>query len=199
MVIRVRVSPVDGVAAHAGCHPERGVSAITIASLAIAQLHRDGWLGRISKRGNTGTANVGVFEGGDATNVVTPRVRIRAEARSHDPAFRRQIVAAIEKAFNEAAASIENDDGRCGSVEFDGQLDYESFLLDGDEPSLIACEAAVRSVGGTPRRKISDGGLDANWMSVRAVPTVTMGAGQVEPLTRQAFIERVQKEARERS
>ena len=174
---------VHGVAAHAGCHPQRGVSAITIASLAIAGLHRHGWLGKISKSGKTGTANVGVFEGGDATNVVTPLVRIRAEARSHDAAFRRRIVAAIEKAFNEAAASIENEDGRSGRVEFDGQLDYESFRLDDDDPSLLACEAAVRSVGGTPWRNISDGGLDANWMSVRAVPTVTMGAGQVEPHT----------------
>lgn len=174
---------VHGVASHAGCHPERGVSAITIASLAIAQLHRDGWLGKILKRGKTGTANVGVFEGGDATNVVTPSVRIRAEARSHDPAFRRRIVEAIEKAFEKAAASIENEAGCRGSVVFDGQLDYESFRLDDDDPSLTACEAAVRSVGGTPWRNVSNGGLDANWMSVRAVPTVTMGAGQVEPHT----------------
>ncbi len=174
---------VHGIASHAGCHPERGVSAITIASLAIAGLHRDGWLGNISKRGKTGTANVGVFEGGDATNVVTPLVHIRAEARSHDPAFRKQIVAAIEKAFKKAAASVKNEDGRCGSVEFDGRLDYESFRLADDDPSLLACEAAVRDVGGNPKRKISDGGLDANWMSARLVPTVTMGAGQIDPHT----------------
>ncbi|MEA1951577.1 MAG: M20/M25/M40 family metallo-hydrolase, partial [Planctomycetota bacterium] len=175
-------------AAHAGCHPERGVNAITIASLAIAQLHRDGWLGKISKldhskRRKTGTANVGVFSGGDATNVVTPLVQIRAEARSHDPAFRKQIVAAIEKAFKKAAATVKNEAGVCGSVEFDGRLDYESFLLADNDPSLLACEAAVRSVGGNPKRKISDGGLDANSMSQRLVPTVTMGAGQIEPHT----------------
>ncbi|MBN2292841.1 MAG: M20/M25/M40 family metallo-hydrolase [Pirellulales bacterium] len=174
---------VHGIASHAGCHPERGVSAITIASLAIAQLHHDGWLGNISKRSKTGTANVGVISGGDATNVVTPLVQIRTEARSHDPAFRKQIVAAIEKAFQDAATSVKNEDGRCGSVEFEGHLDYESFLLADDDPSLLACEAAVRDVGITPKRKISDGGLDANWMSVRLVPTVTMGAGQIEPHT----------------
>lgn len=179
---------IHGVAAHAGCHPERGVSAITIASLAIAGLHRDGWLGKISKQGHskrrkTGTANVGVFSGGDATNVVTPLVQIRAEARSHDPNFRKQIVAAIEKAFTKAATSLKNEAGHCGSVEFDGHLDYESFILDENDPSLLACEAVVRSIGATPKRKISDGGLDANSMSTRAVPTVTMGAGQVEPHT----------------
>ena len=74
---------VTGVASHAGVAPERGVSAITVASLAIAQLHRDGWLGKIDKPAGRGTANVGVIHGGNATNVVTPALEIEAEARSH--------------------------------------------------------------------------------------------------------------------
>src|SRR5439155_21250788 len=36
---------VEGLASHAGVYPERGVSAIAIASLAIADLARDGWHG----------------------------------------------------------------------------------------------------------------------------------------------------------
>jgi len=76
---------VEGRAAHAGVCPERGISAITIASVAIAQLHRDGWLGKIEKPDGRGTANVGVIQGGDATNVVTPQVRLRAEAAATIP------------------------------------------------------------------------------------------------------------------
>ena len=49
---------VTGVASHAGSAPEDGASAIAIASLAIAQLHRDGWHGRIEKNGRCGTSNV---------------------------------------------------------------------------------------------------------------------------------------------
>ena len=75
--------------------PKKGVSAITIASLAIADLHKHGWLGRIDKNGRQGTSNVGVIAGGDATNVITPEVELRAEARSHDPAFRAEIAKAI--------------------------------------------------------------------------------------------------------
>ena len=41
---------VRGRASHAGVLPEQGVSAITIAGLAIAQLHAEGWLGRIENR-----------------------------------------------------------------------------------------------------------------------------------------------------
>ena len=42
-----------------------------------------------SKDGNFGTSNVGFIHGGEATNVVTDRVSLRAEARSHDPEFRK--------------------------------------------------------------------------------------------------------------
>ena len=77
----------------------RGVSAIAIASLAIADLARGGWHGLVEKGKSGGTTNVGFIHGGEATNVVTDRVTLKAEARSHDPKFRGQIIAAIEKAF----------------------------------------------------------------------------------------------------
>src|SRR5206468_6186120 len=37
------VIEVEGLASHAGVHPERGISAIAIASIAIADLVRSGW------------------------------------------------------------------------------------------------------------------------------------------------------------
>jgi tripeptide aminopeptidase len=169
---------VSGTASHAGAAPERGVSAITIASLAIADLHREGWLGKVEKPSGSGTSNVGVIAGGEATNVVTPEVRLRAEARSHDPAFRAKIVDAIEKAFAKAAASVKNVEGKCGAVEVEGRLDYESFRLADDCPAVIAAEEAIRSFGGNPIRAISNGGLDANWITARGIPTVSLGCGQ---------------------
>lgn len=174
---------VTGVASHAGVAPERGVSAITIASLAIAQLHRDGWLGKIVKPAGQGTANIGMIQGGEATNVVTPALDLQAEARSHSPAFRQKIIQAIEDAFAKAADSVKNLDGVHGEVQFDGRLDYEAFRLPDQDPSVLAAEEAVRALGGEPVRAISSGGLDANWMTVRGVPTVTLGAGQENPHT----------------
>lgn len=172
MQIRVR-----GVASHAGVAPDQGVSAIAIAALAIAELHREGWHGQIVKNGRSGTSNVGVIHGGEATNVVTPEVQVHAEARSHDPAFRQRIVAAIEQAFRKAARSVKNAAGEGGAVEIRGRLDYESFRLDENEPSVVAVCDAVRAVGGEPTLAISNGGLDANWLTARGIPTVTLGAG----------------------
>jgi tripeptide aminopeptidase len=169
---------ISGTASHAGAAPERGVSAITIAALAIAELHREGWLGKIEKPSGCGTANVGVIQGGEATNVITPEVQIRAEARSHDPAFREKIIKAIERAFTKAARNVKNIEGQCGAMEIDGRLDYESFRLPDESPSVLVAEEAIRSLGGNPSRAISNGGLDANWISARGIPTVSLGCGQ---------------------
>jgi tripeptide aminopeptidase len=170
---------VSGLASHAGTAPEKGVSAIAIAALAIADLHREGWHGLIVRRKERGTSNVGVIEGGDATNVVTERVRLRAEARSHSPPFRRRIVRAIELAFQHAAREVKSAKGKRGTVAFEGRLDYEAFRLADDEPCVTAAEAALRSIGVEPFRAISNGGLDANWMTAHGLPTVTLGCGQM--------------------
>lgn len=169
---------VRGIAAHAGSCPEQGASAVAIAALAIADLHNEGWHGKIEKNGQTGTSNVGVIHGGEATNVVTPLVELRAEARSHNPAFRKRIIRAIEKAFQNAAKKVRNVKRQTGEVTIDGQLDYEAFRLDAEEPSVQMAEAVIRDLGLTPQLAISNGGLDANWLSVRGIPTVTLGCGQ---------------------
>ena len=171
---------IAGIPSHAGVAPEKGVSAIAIASLAIASLVEDGWHGLVVKGGKRGTSNVGVIHAGNATNVVAERASLRAEARGHDQAFRDRIVKAIEKAFTTAAKRVKASDGRTGGVSFAGRLDYEAFRLADDEPCVAAARDAVRAIGLEPRPDISNGGLDANWMAVNDVPTVTLGCGQME-------------------
>lgn len=170
---------IEGIASHAGGAPELGVSAIAVASLAIARLHNEGWHGDIQYNGNHGTSNVGVIRGGEATNVVTDRVVVRAEARSHDQKFRRRIVRQIEAAFKSAAHQVANVKGKHGKVKIDGHLDYESFVMDQNEPCVKIAERAVQAAGRQPLPAIANGGVDANWMVVHGIPTVTLGAGQI--------------------
>jgi tripeptide aminopeptidase len=169
---------IDGLASHAGNHPEEGVSAIAIASLAVADLVKGGWHGLISKDEGDGTSNIGIISGGEATNVVTDHVRIRAEARSHDPKFRQRIVKEIESAFERAAVVVRSVDGTCGRVRFDGRLDYESFRLSRDEPCVAAAAAAIEAENLTAEFAITNGGVDANWLTAHGIPTVTLGCGQ---------------------
>lgn len=170
---------ITGQASHAGIAPERGVNAISIASLAIADLHRGGWLGLVEKGKSRGTSNVGFIHGGEATNVVTDLVTLKAEARSHDPKFRARIIKEIERAFQRAAKEVKNSEGKRGSVQIDGRLDYESFLLPADAPCVQLAEQAVLAVGREPIRAVSNGGVDANWTNLHGIPTVTLGCGQM--------------------
>ncbi len=169
---------VSGIASHAGAHPEDGVNAAAIASLAIADLTRDGWHGLIQKGRNSGTSNIGSISGGEATNVVMPNVHVRAEARSHDPKFRQRIVNQFRKTFQKAARALQNSAGKRGSVEFESSLKYESFKINLSEPSVEAAKSVMESLGMEPEYRISNGGLDANWMTANGIPTVTMGCGQ---------------------
>lgn len=169
---------IGGIASHAGGHPEQGVSAIAIASLAIADLVENGWHGLIEKGKQQGTSNVGVIRGGEATNVVTDSVYLKAEARSHNAKFRERIVREIEKAFTRAAKKVRNTEGQCGTVKFDGQLDYDSFRLSPKEASVVAAAEAVTADHGTPELAIANGGLDANWLNAHGLPAVTLGCGQ---------------------
>ena len=67
----------EGHEAHAGIRPEAGRSAISAAAAAIAQME----LGRVD---DGTTANVGVIQGGTASNVVPRHCHVEGEARSLD-------------------------------------------------------------------------------------------------------------------
>ncbi len=169
---------VHGIASHAGAFPENGVSAVVIASLAIAELQQGGWLGKIEKENGSGTSNIGSIQGGAATNVVTDYLEIRAEARSHNREFRLEIVSAIQDAFEKAAASVTNEAGQHGRIDFVHHLKYEAFQLDISEPVVQKAMAAVKAAGEEPEIRVVNGGLDANWMTENGMPTVTLGCGQ---------------------
>lgn len=169
---------IEGIASHAGAHPEQGVSALAIASKAINSLVDEGWHGLIEKGRQSGTSNFGVIQGGDATNVVMDKLNITAEARSHNPVFRAKILKAIEKAFKQAIKEITNVDGKKGKLTFSTRHKYESFKIDVKDPVVQTALSAMQSIGLEPITKISNGGLDANWMNAHGFPTVTMGCGQ---------------------
>lgn len=173
--MRIRLT---GIPAHAGLAPQSGASAITAAGLAIAALHKDKWLGLVRKGNRTGTSNIGIIRGGAATNVVTDLVEIAAEARSHDQAMRSAIAGAIETAFHDAAAKVVSDQGAAVRADVDRQVDYESFRLSEDSPIVRWTHQAIVGLGKNPELGVTNGGIDANWLVLHGIPTVTLGCGQ---------------------
>jgi tripeptide aminopeptidase len=175
---------IRGKASHAGVYPDRGISATMIAALAMAAVYRGGWFGKVVKEGREGTSNVGPFGGGDgkaageATNVVTDFVHVKGESRSHDTKFFHEITAAYKEAFAKAATQVSEHEGNAGKVKFTSRTDYFPFRLSEDVSVVRRAVAAVKSIGRQPTTKVTNGGLDANWMVRHGIPTVTLGAGQ---------------------
>ncbi|MBU9724080.1 MULTISPECIES: M20/M25/M40 family metallo-hydrolase [Bacillaceae] len=155
---------VYGKTAHAGVAPEKGVSAITIASKAIAQMP----LGRIDEET---TANIGRFEGGSQTNIVCDRVDILAEARSLDPEKMKKQTAAMKKAFEDAAMEMG------GKVDVQIDVVYPGFKHKDGEPVVDRVKSAIESIGRKPELKTSGGGSDANIIAGLGIPSINLGIG----------------------
>ncbi len=169
---------LTGIAAHAGGRPADGLSAAMIAAHALAALDQAGWHGRIEKAEGVGTANVGIVNGGQGSNVVMPTMHILAEARSHDPAFRRRIIEAWKTEFGRVAGRLTNRHGQHGAVAFGPGPTYEAFALPDDEPAVQRLRQAAATCGIEARLVSNDGGMDANWIVAHGIPAVTIGVGQ---------------------
>jgi tripeptide aminopeptidase len=186
---------VFGKASHAGVHPEKGVSATLITALALAEVHQKGWFGKVVKGSKEGTSNVGSVgdaagqSAGNATNVVTDFVHVTGESRSHDARFVREITAAYKAAFERAAKAVTDDKRKGGKVKFRSRLDYVPFRLKETEPVVTHAVAAAKAAGLRPTLRVTNGGLDANWMVKHGIPTVTIGAGQNEIHTVKEYVD----------
>jgi tripeptide aminopeptidase len=185
-----------GIPAHAGLAPQQGANAIVAASIAIAALQRDGWLGAVKKKlsgertASVGTSNIGIIHGGNATNVVTEYVEVDAEARSHRGPFRTAIADAICLAFESAAKEVRNVAGACVQVEIERRVDYEAFKLDEKSEAVQTVAQAVRSATATePELAVTDGGVDANWLFQHGIEAVTIGCGQRSVHTNQETLD----------
>ncbi len=180
---------IFGRASHAGGAPERGISSTMILALALAEVKKGGWFGKVVKGKRQGTSNVGPVTGGpgrpagDATNVVTDYVHVRGESRSHDPKFFKEITRAYKAAFEKAAKAVKNSEGKSGRVKFKVHTDYHPFRIKDTLPVVRRAAAAVKAGGLDPVIRTTNGGLDANWMVRHGIPTVTCGAGQNEAHT----------------
>ncbi len=153
-----------GRAAHAGVSPEKGISAISMASAAICSME----LGRLDE---VTTANVGSIAGGAATNVVTAKVTLTGECRS----LERDKADAVRERMDAAMRAAAEAAG--GTVDVRWTLEYEGFLLPDDSPAVALVAAACKDAGLTPKTFTTGGGSDANVIAALGVPTVALSCG----------------------
>lgn len=155
---------IKGKTAHAGLEPEKGVSAINIAAKAISHMS----LGRIDEET---TANIGRFEGGTATNIVSDHVYILAEARSLNDDKMAKQVSHMKEAFEKTAEEF-----NC-TAEVNVQVMYPSFNLSSEDEVVQLAVKASEKIGRAADLVKLGGGSDGNIISGFGIPTVVLGVG----------------------
>jgi tripeptide aminopeptidase len=153
-----------GQAAHAGVEPEKGRSAVVMASHAVTAM-------RIGRLDAETTSNIGTIQGGVATNVVAASCVLTGECRSLDPAKAEAVRAEMDAALC-SAASISG-----GAVSVAWTKEYDGFRFAEDDPLLVLVEGACRDAGLEPRRFDTGGGSDGNVFTAKGLPSLVLASG----------------------
>jgi tripeptide aminopeptidase len=161
------VATFAGRPAHAGIAPEAGRSAIDAAARAIARMP----LGRIDPET---TANIGTIHGGTATNVVSERCEVTAEARSRDERALAVQLTAMLDALTWAASEHEVD------LETRVDKDFTAYRLAEDDPQVRMAVQVLTSLGHRPLLVSSGGGSDVNALIRNGFPAVNLANGLID-------------------
>ncbi|MBI9077988.1 MAG: M20/M25/M40 family metallo-hydrolase [Desulfatibacillum sp.] len=167
---------MHGIDAHAGAKPEAGVNAILLASRAIAGLE----LGRIDEET---TCNLGLIQGGVATNIVPGLVEIKGEARSHDPAKLKTVTEKMVDAFVQAVEDERSrlaDPGERPFVEYLVEEEFTGINVPADHPVVTMAQEAGKRLGRPIAMRMSGGGADANVFCSLGVITGVLGTGMTD-------------------
>lgn len=158
------IADFQGVEAHSGINPEDGHSAIAAAAAAVARME----LGRLDEET---TANIGVIEGGSASNIVAGHCRILGEARSIDPERAAAVVGSMVDACTWAATEHGCD------VDAEVIEMFRGYRADPASEPLRLAQAALEGCGHEPRRTATGGGSDANALIARGWDCVLLANG----------------------
>ena len=171
---------IHGKKSHAGAAPEEGVNAIQIAAKAIAKMP----MGRIDEET---TCNIGIINGGNATNIVPDCVKIQGEARSHNPEKLQKVTDQMVAAINDTVKDFKLGDFKA-TADINVETEYHAFLLSEDDPVVKLSNAACQNIGITPKTNVGGGGSDVNIFNKNGLKMAICGSGMENVHTVDEFI-----------
>lgn len=171
-----------GRAAHAGVEPEKGISAIQMAAKAIAAM-------RLGRPDEESTANIGIIQGGRATNIVTDETVIYGEARSLNKSKVDSQIAHMIQCCREAAEQLG------GQAEVKVDECYAAIDLSPDSTTVQLACAALRKLGMEPQLVKSGGGSDANVFCGKGIPAANVGVGMSKVHSTEEYLNIAEMEA----
>ena len=164
---------IKGIASHAGLSPEKGISAIHLAAKAIAKLQ----LGKLDPQS---TANIGVIQGGTASNIIPESVLVQGEVRSHDVKMLHEYTEHIHSTFQQEVDSWHDPEGNITgrpSLDFKIIDDYPVMKLDRESAVIKRVEAAAASLGRELDYVVAGGGSDANIFNSYSIQCAILATG----------------------
>lgn len=167
---------VKGKSAHAGFEPELGVNAIRIASEVISRLP----LGRIDEET---TSNIGIIEGGKATNIIPDSVFIQGETRSLKREKLDDITSRIVKEF-EQIKQIPGAD-----CEIKVTMEYPEYRIDPKQYVIEFAAKAMERAGIKPRLESTGGGSDANIFNAAGLQAANLAVGMQKAHTTEEYLD----------
>jgi tripeptide aminopeptidase len=166
---------VTGKAAHSGIHPEDGISSIQVAAQAIANLQ----LGRVDLET---TANIGIIQGGTATNVIPEKTSLAGEVRSLQIEKVHQVIQKIRTEFQNTGQKFN------AKVEFESHWDFKPFYVKSGSAAYDKIVITLQALGINPEPVITAGGSDANSLNAKGISAVNIGIGAQNPHSNSEFI-----------
>ena len=137
---------------------------------------------RLSRIDEETTANIGVVQGGQVTNIVMPSLYLAAEARSlNDTKLERQTAHMIET-FEQAATK------HGANITIESTRSYNAYHIEDNDPHVQSIMAAFNANGLTPFTKSTGGGSDANVFNGNGLKTVNLSTGMSKVHTTEEFI-----------
>ncbi|EQB87035.1 tripeptide aminopeptidase [Clostridium punense] len=161
---------IIGRPAHAGVAPEEGISAIQVAASAINRMN----LLRIDEET---TANIGMINGGQATNIVCPEIIVNAEARSLSSEKLDKQTAHMVQCFEEAANEFD------AKVEITTERMYGPFVVSENDEVVALVKKACTNMGVPTAVKSTGGGSDTNVLNGNGIKAVNLAIGERKPHT----------------
>lgn len=169
---RLKIS-IQGLAAHAGLHPELGINAITLAGQALAKAP----LGRIDEES---TVNFGTIQGGTASNIVPEQVSIEGEVRSHSPEKLERLTREIEQVFQTAVQGWHDPTGKAQGrpeLHFTAEPDFPVMQLSTQDTVIRLIDQAAATIGMELSYEMAGGGSDANIFNGYGLQTAIVATG----------------------
>lgn len=153
-----------GKAAHAGMEPEKGINALMVAANAINKIK----FGRIN---SDTTINLGIINGGRATNIVMEEVKIEGEARSYNEF---EVEKICEDLFKECEKTA-NEFG--AKFTYSKKREYNGFLIDENSEILNLVKKACEKTDLKYRSVSIGGGSDVNVYNEKNINAINLSIG----------------------